>query len=204
MYSTSFIDDLASSAPTPGGGGASAYAGAIASALASMVGNLTVGKKKYAEVEEDVQAALVRLAQIRERLLSLVDEDARTFAPLARAYGLPKGTPEEAAAKDAALQSALVGACEAPLGIMRQCVAVAEGCRFLAHNGSRLAVSDAGAAAALACAAAHTASLNVLINTASMSSKEQANAYRRNVDDLLAQVDTCANGVYDYVVREIG
>ena len=118
MVDATFIDALASKAPTPGGGGASACAGALASALASMVGNLTVGKKKYADVEERMQAELVELDDTRARLLALIDEDARAFAPLAAAYGMPKGTDEERAAQSAALQKALVGACEVPLEIM--------------------------------------------------------------------------------------
>ena len=119
MYDTSFIDELASAAPTPGGGGASAYAGALAAALASMVGNLTVGKKTYADVEDEVRASLARLDALRARLVALVDEDARAFEPLAAAYRLPKATPEEQAAKNAALQQALVGASDVPLAIMR-------------------------------------------------------------------------------------
>ena len=118
MVDTKFIEARASKAPTPGGGGASAYAGALASALASMVGNLTVGKKKYADVEERMQAELVELADTREHLLALIDEDARAFEPLAAAYGMPKGSDEERAAQSAALQAALVDACEVPLEIM--------------------------------------------------------------------------------------
>ena len=97
MVDTEFIEALASKAPTPGGGGASAYAGALASALASMVGNLTVGKKKYADVEERMQAELVELEGTRGHLLALIDEDARAFEPLAAAYGMPKGSDEERA-----------------------------------------------------------------------------------------------------------
>ena len=164
MVNTEFIEALASKAPTPGGGGASAYVGALASALASMVGNLTVGKKKYADVEERVQAELLELEATRLRLLELIDADAEAFAPLAAAYGLPRGTEEETAAQRAALQVALVDACEVPLEIMRQCVQVIESCVFLGCHGSVLAVSDAGAGAVLAKAALLAASLNVRIN----------------------------------------
>ena len=133
-----FIDQLASAAPTPGGGGASACVGALASALASMVGNLTVGKKTYAAVEDDVRASLDRLAALRARLLALVDEDARAFEPLAAAYRLPKATPEEQAAKNAALQQALVGACDVPLAIMRAVAEVVDETAYLAESGSCL------------------------------------------------------------------
>ena len=116
---TTFIDELASAAPTPGGGGAASYVGAVASALASMVGNLTVGKKTYAAVEDDVRATLERLALLRNKLLALIESDAQAFEPLAASYRMPKATPEEAAAKQAALQLALGPACDVPLVIMR-------------------------------------------------------------------------------------
>lgn len=204
MVDTEFVDALASKAPTPGGGGASAYAGALASALASMVGNLTVGKKKYAAVEERVQAELLELEDTRVRLLELIDADAEAFAPLAAAYGMPKGTEEEAAAQVAALQAALVDACEVPLEIMRQCVQVVESCVFLAKHGSVLAVSDAGAGAVLAKAALLAASLNVRINIGSMADGARAAAYRDEMEDLIAAGSALADDVYADVVERLG
>ncbi|MEC4184377.1 cyclodeaminase/cyclohydrolase family protein [Adlercreutzia sp. R21] len=204
MLDTEFIDALASKAPTPGGGGASAYVGALASALASMVGNLTVGKKKYADVEERVQSELLELEATRLRLLELVQADADAFAPLAAAYGMTRGTDEEAAAQKAALQAALVDACEVPLEIMRQCVQVVESCVFLAKHGSVMAVSDAGAGAVLAKAALLAASLNVRINIGSMDDAARAAAYRDEMDDLIAAGSALADDVYDDVVRRLG
>lgn len=204
MVDTEFVDALASKAPTPGGGGAAAYAGALASALASMVGNLTVGKKKYAAVEERVQAELLELEDTRVRLLELIDADAEAFAPLAAAYGMPKGTEEEAAAQVAALQAALVDACEVPLEIMRQCVQVVESCVFLAKHGSVLAVSDAGAGAVLAKAALLAASLNVRINIGSMADGARAAAYRDEMEDLIAAGSALADDVYADVVERLG
>lgn len=116
--------------------GASAYCGALASALASMVGNLTVGKKSFAQVEPEVYMRLEKLAALRRRLLELVGEDAQAFGPLAAAYRMPKDTPEQQAAKEAAIQAALVGACEVPLDIMRTAAAVVDHTEFLAYNGS--------------------------------------------------------------------
>ncbi len=204
MVSTEFIEALASKEPTPGGGGASAYAGALASALASMVGNLTVGKKKYADVEKRVQSELLELADTRLRLLELIDADAAAFAPLAAAYGMPRGTDEEAAAQKAALQAALVDACEVPLEIMRQCVQVVESCVFLAKHGSVLAVSDAGAGAVLAKAALLAASLNVRINIASMDDAVRAEAYREEMEELIAAGSALADDVYADVVERLG
>ncbi|MFR3091448.1 MAG: cyclodeaminase/cyclohydrolase family protein [Eggerthella lenta] len=177
---TTFIDELASAAPTPGGGGAASYVGAVASALASMVGNLTVGKKTYAAVEDDVRATLERLALLRNKLLALIESDAQAFEPLAASYRMPKATPEEAAAKQAALQLALGPACDVPLIIMRTCAEVIDHADFLARNGSKLAVSDAGAAAVLARAAVVAASMNVYINAASMDDERARSLSRRS------------------------
>lgn len=203
MIDRTFIDELASSAPTPGGGGASAYCGALASALASMVANLTVGKKKYADVEADMIVMLEKLATVRERLLELVEEDAEAFKPLAAAYRMPKSTPEEEAAKNAALQATLADACEVPLEIMRTCARVVEMSEFLAQHGSRLALSDVGVGALFAKAALNGASLNVFANVVSMDDKERAGAYRHEAITLMNVWSERADMVFARVLNEI-
>ena len=200
---TRFIDELASAAPVPGGGGASAYAGALASALASMVGNLTVGKKTYAEVEDEVKRRLAELSRLRARLIELVDEDARAFEPLAAAYRMPKATPEEAAAKAAAVQAALADAAEAPLSIMRTAAGVVEHADYLARHGSRLARSDAGVAAAFARAAVDGASLNVFVNAASMDDAAHASRLRAEAEALVAQTREACDELFDFVKAEV-
>ena len=178
---TSFVEELASAAPTPGGGGASAYCGALACALASMVGNLTVGKKTYAQVEPEVYMRLEKLADLRGRLLGLVGADAEAFGPLAAAYRMPKDTPEQLEAKQAAIQDALVGATEVPLDIMR------------------MARSDAGVSVAFARAAVDGASLNVYINAASIDDAERAARYRDEADRLVAQTREHCDEVFAFV-----
>lgn len=163
-----FISELATKAPTPGGGGASAYCGALASALASMVGNLTVGKKKYASVETEVEQALEELADLREGLIALIDADAQAFEPLAASWKMPASTPREQEIKRRATQAALVDACAVPLEIMGACAKVIVLCEFMAHNGSVMALSDAGVAALFAQAALEGASLNIIINAQSL------------------------------------
>ncbi|WP_270548304.1 cyclodeaminase/cyclohydrolase family protein [Eggerthella lenta] len=200
---TTFIDELASAAPTPGGGGAASYVGAVASALASMVGNLTVGKKTYAAVEDDVRARLDALEHLRNKLLALIESDAQAFEPLAASYRMPKATPEEAAAKQAALQLALGPACDVPLIIMRTCGEVIDHADFLARNGSKLAVSDAGAAAVLAQAAVVAASMNVYINAASMDDEARADRYRAEADRLIAEANERADGILAYTMDAI-
>ena len=203
MYDTSFIDELASAAPTPGGGGASAYAGALAAALASMVGNLTAGKKTYADVEDEVRASLARLDALRARLVALVDEDACAFEPLAAAYRLPKATPDEQAAKNAALQQALVGASDVPLAIMRAVADVVDEADYLAHHGSKMARSDAGVAAAFARAASDGASLNIFINAASMDDVAQAARYRGEAESLAARTRECCDELFGFVKMSV-
>ena len=183
-----FLAELASKAPTPGGGGTAALVGAAGVALGNMVGCLTVGKKKYAAVEADILTLNERAGALRAELEALVQADAEAFAPLAAAYGLPKDTPEQAAHKAAVLETALDTACAVPLEIMGKC---AEGIALVeeyAAKGSALAVSDAGCAAVLCKAALQAASLNVFINTKTLQNREKAeemNAY------CLKMLDTC-------------
>lgn len=198
-----FINELASKAPTPGGGGASAYCGALATALASMVGNLTVGKKTYAAVEDEVKEALAQLEEQRNKLIELIDKDAQAFEPLSRAYRLPRATSEELAHKNKVMQQALVGATEVPLEIMEICAQVITTSKFLAHNGSRLALSDVGVAVLFAKAALKGASLNVYANASSMANEAQTRSYIQQADCLIEEYGALADELYEYVIKEI-
>lgn len=187
----SFVAALASDAPTPGGGGASALVGAVAAALGNMVGSLTVGKKKYADVEEEIKALMEKATGLQERLMDLVLADAEVFAPLAAAYGMPKETEEQRAEKDKVMETCLHAACTVPMQIMEACCEVIDLAAAFAAKGSRLAVSDAGVSAVLAGAALEGASLNVFINTKSMKDRVTA-----------AALEAKANGMLDlYSVR---
>ncbi len=159
-----FLDVLASKAPVPGGGGAAAMGGAIGMALSNMVGNLTVGKKKYAEVEDEVKELLDRGSVIIEELKTLVDRDAEVFEPLSKAYGLPKDTPEEKAHKDKVLEECSKEACSVPMEIIRKShegIIIHE---RMGQIGSRLAISDVGCGVVFLKAALISGQLNVLIN----------------------------------------
>ena len=198
-----FLAQLASKAPTPGGGGTAALVGAAGVALGNMVGCLTTGKKKYAAVEEDIQALNARAEGLRHELEALVEADAEAFAPLAAAYGLPKDTPEQAAHKAAVLESALNAACAVPLQIMEKCaegIALAE---EYAAKGSVLAVSDAGCAAALCKAALQAASLNVFINTKLMIDRAHAAELDAKADALLDEFVPRADAVFASVTEKL-
>ena len=198
-----FLAELASKAPTPGGGGTAALVGAAGVALGNMVGNLTTGKKKYAAVEADIQALNTKADFLRKELEALVQADADAFAPLAAAYGLPKDTPEQAAHKAAVLEKTLDAACAVPLEIMEKC---AEGIALVeeyAAKGSVMAVSDAGCAAALCKAALQAASLNVFINTKSMKNREYADELNKKADEMLSVYTKKAEEIYQSVAARL-
>lgn len=199
MVDTKFTDDLASGAPVPGGGGASAYAGALAAALGSMVANLTIGKPKFADREAELKRTLESLDARRNELLALIDADAEAFSKLAACWKMPKATQEERAFRARAEQDALHAACEVPLSIMRVCALVVEADEYLVANSAKLALSDVGASAVLAKAALEAASLNVFINTGLMDEEERALAYEEEARRLIAQTGKAADEVHGAV-----
>lgn len=192
---TEFLSVLASKAAVPGGGGAAALVGAAGVALGNMVGCLTEGKKKYAAVEADIQRLNARAGELRRELEGLVEADAEAFAPLAKAYSIPKDDP----ARAEIMEKALDAACAVPLEILEKCaegVALAE---EYAAKGSVLAVSDAGCAALFCKAAMQAAGLNVAINTRLMADREKAAALDKKARALLAEYGPRADAVYTQV-----
>lgn len=198
-----FLEDLAGSAPAPGGGGAAALVGAAGAALGSMVGSLTVGKKKYAAVEADILILNRRAAALRKRLEGLVQADADAFAPLAAAYKLPKETPEQQAHKAAVLETVLEGACAVPLEIMSACCEGIALAAEYAEKGSVMAVSDAGCAALFCKAALQAAGLNVSINTRLMADKAHAAALNAQSDAMLAEFVPQADQIYEKLTHSL-
>ena len=196
---TEFVTVLASNAPVPGGGGASALVGAIGTALGNMVGSLTVGKKKYADVEEEMVALKAKCDAIQADLLALIARDAEVFAPLAKAYGLPKETEEEKAYKAKVLEECTVNACSVPMEIMEKCCEAIEAIAQFAAKGSRLAVSDAGCGAACCKAALQSASLNVFINTKSMQDRARAEELNAKANAMLDKYCPMADEIFAQV-----
>ncbi len=196
-----FADVLASKAPVPGGGGASALVGALGAALGNMVGALTVGKKKYAGVEDDVKALMAKGDSLRRDLLLLAEKDAEAFEPLSRAYGMPKDTPEQAAQKEAVMEEALKAASMVPLTIMEKCAEALTMIEGFSRLGSRLALSDAGVAACFAKAALQGASLNVFINTKAMKDRSFAEEVNNKARKLLETYEPLADEVAGNVKR---
>lgn len=200
---TEFIDVLSSSAPAPGGGGASAAVGAFGAALGMMVANLTVGKKKYADVEEEIIEARGQLEAIRDRLVELTDEDARVFEPLSKAYGLPKDTPEEKAFKEQTLEKALYEASLVPMDIMKTVLESMKILEVLGEKGSMIAISDVGVGILFAQAALEGASLNVFINTGLMKNRERAEKLNKTANELIQEGQSYKERIYAEVCGKI-
>lgn len=196
---TQFLSELSSNAPVPGGGGASAAVGAFAAALGMMVTNLTIGKKKYADYEEEVKAVRDRLEGLRDQLIDLVDADAVAFEPLSKAYSIPKDDPE----RDTIMENALYEASVVPMSIMETVLAAAKELEILVEKGSKLAVSDVGVGILFAQAAIEGASLNVYINTKSMKDRDRAAALDAKADAIIAEGAALKARIYDGVLAAI-
>ena len=200
----SFLELLSSKAAVPGGGGASALVGSVAASLSHMVAALTVGKAKYADVEGEMQGVLAESERITKRFLSLMDEDASAFAPLAEAYRLPKDTPEQIDSRTNIMEAALRTAVEPPLKIMEVCGEALELIAVCAEKGSVMAVSDAGVAATLCRAALEGASLNVFINTQGMQDKAYAESLNARAKELLIRAGAEAETLFRSVYAKLG
>lgn len=198
-----FTDVLASKASVPGGGGASALVGAVGTALGSMVGALTVGKKKYADVEAEIIELMKKADVVRAELLKQIDEDARVFEPLSKAYGLPKETEEQKAEKEKIMEACLHEACSVPMEIMVKCCEAIELQKEFAAKGSSLAISDAGVGVAFCKAALQGASLNVFINTKSMKERDYADSLNKQALDMLAKYVPMADEIYESVFARL-
>ena len=180
-----FVEVLASDAPALGGGGAAALVGAIGTALGNMVGSLTVGKKKYAEVEAEIIALKAKCDALQTELLNQVEADEVNFLPLAKAYGIPKDDPN----RDK---------------IMELCCEAIEYIAVFAAKGSRLAVSDAGCGAVCCKAALQAASLNVFINTKTLKNREVAEEMNAKALGMLAKYGAMADEIFTSVKAGFG
>ncbi|MBQ2270666.1 MAG: cyclodeaminase/cyclohydrolase family protein [Firmicutes bacterium] len=200
---TSWLADLASSKPAPGGGGAAALVGAVGVSLGAMVGSLTIGKKKYIDVEEEMKELVERSKELSLKLQSMVKADAEAFLPLSDAYRMPSGTDEEKATKDQAIQMALTGATEVPLNILILCAEAMELMVEFQKKGSRLALSDAGCGAAMCKAAMESAKLNVYINLKLMKDEEKVRQYQAKMDEAFVRGMALADQVYREVEEEL-
>jgi methenyltetrahydrofolate cyclohydrolase len=180
-----FLDELASSSPAPGGGSVAALAGALGAALTSMVCNLTIGKKKYAEVESDMKKILAQSEDLRARFALLVDTDTAAFNKVMEAYGLPKETEPQKALRAAAIREATKEAAMVPLEVMKHCIDALALAQNVAANGNVNSVSDAGVSTLMLHAACEGAALNVRINLNALADSDFVGWKRDEVESLL-------------------
>ena len=198
-----FLEVLSSKEPVPGGGGASALAGALGNALGQMVANLTIGKKKYADVEAEIKELLGRMQKLQAAFVTLADRDAQVFAPLAQCYSLPSLTEEEKAYKEKVMEERLLDASFVPLEIMEHAVAMLGILEILGDKGSRLAISDVGVGVQFIRASLLGAVMNVYINTKSMKNREKAEELNARAGQLIEEGTAWADRIYAKVVDQL-
>jgi len=202
---TNFLDELASNTPAPGGGSVAALSGALGAALVSMVCNLTLGKKGYEEVQDDIKALLEQSEALRAELTELLEADVAAYSGYSQAAKMPRGTEEEKAERAKAMEEAIKVATDVPLRIAEAAAKVMDLCMPAAEKGNKWAVSDAGVAVLVAEAALRSSALNVLINLGSFALKdEEFKADRRaRLEKLLEGRAEMRDEVYDYVVGKL-
>ena len=196
-----YIKELGSKAPVPGGGGASAVAGALSAALSSMVCNLTVGKKSYISVEDDVKKILEDMNKHMESFIKLSDKDAEVFYPLSQAYGFKPQNNEEKKLHEENMEKLLFNAAMVPLDIMKEAYSMLGAIDFLAKKGSKLAVSDAGVAVSMLRSAVCGAMMNVVINVKYMKDRIKAQNILDEASELLENTMNKADVIYREVLE---
>ena len=199
----SYLDELASKAPTPGGGSAAALLGAQAAALTSMVCNLTIGKPKYVEVEADMQALLNKSESLRTTLSDMIKADVDVFNQLMAAYGLAKETEQEKAARSQQIQTVLREATLVPLACAKACAEAIELSQQAADKGNLNVISDAGVAVMSAYAGLKSAALNVYINASSLKDRPFAEEKLAELELILKGADIKAEEIYQLVKNKL-
>jgi formiminotetrahydrofolate cyclodeaminase len=199
-----FLNELASNSPAPGGGSVAALAGAIGAALTAMVCNLTIGKKKYLEVENEIKKVLTEIKPLQERFTVLVDKDTEAFNKVMEAYGLPKESDEQKALRSAAIQSATKEAALVPLEVTKHCIDALALVKVVAEKGNINSISDAGVSALMLQAAAEGAALNVKINLSGITDTEFVGWKSEEVESVLRTSRKLAEEIMEIVNRSMG
>ncbi|MFN2218114.1 MAG: cyclodeaminase/cyclohydrolase family protein [Anaerolineae bacterium] len=200
---TAFLDELSSDAPAPGGGSVAALSGALGAALVSMVCNLTLGKKGYEDVQDEINELLAQSEALRKELAGLLEKDVKAYTGYSLAAKMPRGTDEEKAERQVAMLAALKVATDVPLTIAEAAVKVMDLCMPAAEQGNKWAVSDAGVAVLMAEAALRSAALNVLINLGTLKDKEFVADRRAKLDSLLEGKGIMRDEIYEYVASRL-
>ena len=193
-----FVDALASKAAVPGGGGASALAASLGIALGNMVGEFTVGKKKYADAEEELRVCMARAKDLSRKFLNCIERDAAAFEPLSRAYAIPKDDKN----RDIVMENCLRDAAKVPMEILHLvCEAIKLEERF-AVLGSVMIQSDAAVGASILRSSLLGAAVNVKINTKSMKDREYADSVNKEVDALVEEYLALADSIFEHIYHK--
>jgi len=198
-----YLDELSSKEPVPGGGGVAAVTAALGVSLASMVCSLTIGKEKYKEYEEDVIKIKEDALSLQKEFLHFADEDAIAFLPLSKAYSMPRKTDEEKALRNEVMQEALTKAATVPYNLIVGCTETIELYEELLVKGSTLAISDVAVGAEMIIAAAHSAILNVYINTKLFADKEAAAFLNKQAESMVETIESRLSVVIEQVKEKV-
>jgi len=198
-----FVDETFSKAPVPGGGGVAALVAALGAALGGMVCNLTTGKKKYAQYEEDIQRIMKEAEALKTSLMDMIDQDAKNFLPLSQAYGLPTSTDEEKKHKEEVMQKALKVAIQVPVEIVKVCYQAIKLQEELADKGSMLAISDVGCGVLCLKGAMMSGWLNVVINLKSITDEAYVADLKADLLPKLDEGQKICDEVYEKVLNKL-
>lgn len=197
---TQFVDETFSKAPVPGGGGVASLVGALGAALGGMVCNLTTGKKKYAQYEEDIQRIMKEAEALKKEMMGMIDQDAQNFLPLSKAYGLPTSTDEEKKYKEETMQAALKVAIQVPVDIVKVCYKAIKLHEELVNKGSTLAISDVGCGVLCLKGAMMSGWLNVVINLKSINDETYVSQLKDELMPMLEEGQKICDQVYQEVL----
>jgi Methenyl tetrahydrofolate cyclohydrolase len=201
---SNFLNELASNSPTPGGGSVAALAGALGAALISMVGNLTVGKKKYEDVEEDIKKIISSSEKLRYELSQLIEEDVKVFNNFMSTYKMPKETEDEKKVRAEKIQESLIEAAKVPLKVAYKCLDILSLSKEVAEKGNINVVSDAGVAVLMAEAALESAILNVKINLGMIKDEKVRAELSSSIKEILLKEKGQKEKVLEIVGEKIG
>ena len=198
-----FVDVLASDAPAPGGGSAAALSAALGTALTKMVTELTIGKKKYADFEEDAKELRQQMTDLTDKFVVAIDKDTEAFNDVSAVFAMPKETEEDKAARRAAMQEALKGATKSPFEIMKLTVEALRLTNDAIGKTNSNAASDLGVSALSLKAGLQGAWLNVLINLDGVKDEDFVGEYRSNGQKLLDEGNKLADDIYNAIVSDL-
>lgn len=201
---SNFLNELASNSPTPGGGSVAALAGALGAALISMVGNLTVGKKKYEDVEEEIKRILSSSEKLRYELSQLIEDDVKVFNNFMATYKMPKETEDEKKVRTEKIQEALIEAAKVPLKVAYKCLDIMILSQEVAEKGNVNVVSDVGVAVLMAEAALESAILNVKINLKMIKDEKTKEELSSSIKEILLKEKGQKEKVLEIVEKKIG